>query len=233
MKLPDVWHELKDMVLGTGLSDAVRAAAPLLAEFGVSFRVVGWRLVQGQSEHVRLAFERDPVGVVLPSIAPLGHREDVSLGRLSRREGFVRHYATVNAERTVHLSTVLQVLAPGVPESARYPRRLWRRGMIPGEVGRQLSLTVEHCRSLLEGDVAQWSTVREKEQYGFGAKQMEGETRDEYITRLRETALAALRSGDFWRANRFYNWLALVVGRISLLDRIRWWRASRHIFLIR
>lgn len=229
-----------EIILEKAVSESI---STLLSEFGFHLRKDPvWKEVYAESDlwQIRVACANTYVAIGMRLLSEARDApdlqkaaQDVNTYRQPLTFKMMLCPAKAPSKELVDLFLVLEALAPGVPESDRYPRYLSGNGIIPGEINRQLRLLVEHCRPLLEGDIEQWSIVREIERYGFGTKQTENETRDQYIIRLRETAQGALRRKEYWKADSFYGLLALVLDKMSIPDRIRWWRASRHIFLLR
>jgi hypothetical protein len=197
MSLFDIWRDLKDMIIGTALPDAVNAVTHLLAEFGLSFRVLNWRLVQGQSEYIRLGFERDPMGVVLLYMAPLNYRKDVDLTLFDPKGGGTSYYRTVNIKRNIALSAILQVLAPDVQFEFRYVRSSRK---MREEVERQVRLLIQYCRPMLEGDFSAWSLIIEFIQ-AMG-ESAESQTIDKWSSIMKQILTNALEKKDYALASQ-------------------------------
>jgi hypothetical protein len=129
----------------------------------------------------------------------------------------------------VDVFRILQVAAPRLKESERIPRPLSARPELGELVGQQLRLLADHCRPLLEGDLAMWREIRERERYGFGTRKLDGEPWQRYVRRLHETAEAAYRRGDYWESADYYAMLDWVGVKLSFFHRLRWWWAGQHI----
>lgn len=186
MKLPDVCRDLKDAVLGTAMLDAIDAAAPLLAEFGISLQVVNKRLVRGQSEHIRLCFERDPAGVVLLSMSPLDYTEQCVEGN-----------ETLDVAGDISLSIILHIVAPDVQFAPRYARSSKK---MREEIKRQVRVLIQYCRPMLEGDFSAWPSIVK-----FGRilwSPAGGETMEVWTSKMKQILSDLLQRKDYLLASQ-------------------------------
>jgi hypothetical protein len=105
--------------------------------------------------------------------------------------------------KEVELIGVLKALAPETEF-----QMIWMEGpeKIEGEIDRQLRLLIKYCKPILEGDFAQWPDVEAFIEKGKSIRPPErpNETRQEWMTRLREEAQEAYQRGDYIAASSKY-----------------------------
>jgi hypothetical protein len=126
---------------------------------------------------------------------------------------------------------VIAALSPDVGEDERYPRPVRSAEDVAPEVRRQLQTLVRYCKPLLEGDEAAWAALDAWREDWGGLWQRESESREEYLSRLGEAVSDAWRSACYWRVWGLYQQMS-GFRRLSLWERVRWFRASRRTFLV-
>lgn len=221
----------------TMFEDAVAAVVPpILSSFGFTLRSAGvWQVYFAESEQLQVIINY-ALTCVRIDMRLLNEANGQQFSRptpeMIHRGSLLNHPLPTVSREPIELALVLEVLAPHVPEPERYPRKLLSRKMIPQELRRQLELMVEHLKPLLQGDVELWTRVRDAESSLFGNRQLESESDEDFIQRLRQDALQAMEREEYWRAYRRYSRLKSLGVQITDQELANLKKAQKHTFLV-
>ncbi len=130
------------------------------------------------------------------------------------------------------LHWILELFAPELNESDRYPKKARTDAEIAGELERQVSMLSRYAGELLKAEPEPWARLCEFMRDLGGLEQADDETDEHYISRLRERADEAWERKEFWRLNGIYMSLSYKHARLTLTDHYKWFQARRHTFLI-
>jgi hypothetical protein len=191
--------------------------------------------VRGQSKSIQMRISTED-RLVLLELAPLGYREPVRMFRFSksrltliapgsgicnptysreiewlvgRGHGLVEVGNSSDAPRDIDLGLILRVVAADVQFVPKYVRS---SGEMREELERQVSLLLEHCRPMLDGDFSAWPSVLEFAQTMWGPAQ--GETMEAWVPKAKQMMSDALEKNDYQVASQL--WLCLRLRGVDL-----------------
>lgn len=131
---------LRKLLVMDAFPDGVKSSWEMLEKFGVSLQRVDDRFAEGASRHVRIILMFEMNGRVFVKMAPLC-------------------YAGTGYQGMINLERILFVLAPELQFIVHDTEN--SSAKIQAEVDRQITLLVQYCRPLLEGDISSWPEIVE------------------------------------------------------------------------